>query len=624
MENRIFFGKVTTDNGGVHQLNKGFLIGKKTWFGELKENDIAIITEDGNIRNFRKVKSIEKLENNELKYYFEKILKNDFNPLKRKNDILYTKYFKFDKSSANLAYRQNPKNFNKLNLNEEYLDKKIEEFEFNKDSYKNIYFLTNEDVLKNKNININSRDVLFIVSNEKEGYKIKDVYNYNDKKIKEKINLKDINITLNIEKYGLENAYKKAIENNETNKMNLLKNIIDSINKEGYYCHPHDKELNILYDILIVNENTNKKNKKNKDRNIDIDTVKNTYNINNDNNKIKNLDEKLQKTDEECSYNQIFYGVPGCGKSYKIQQILVKNNINGNQTEKILFHPDYSYTDFIGQLEPKLIENKKENKNDVTYDFNPGPFSIILKKALADENKKYVLVIDEINRGNASAIFGDIFQLLDRNKNGESEFSIKNEVISKYLLDKRDGIGQIDEKKVKDIKIPSNLYIFATMNTSDQNVFTLDTAFKRRWNFEKISNIFNDKEDEQYKRIIPEFKNDEGEEITWGVFQEAINNIINKELINYGINGEDKQLGKYFVKDEELKNKKKFAYKVLMYLWDDVVKVNRNILFDTENYSTLDEVIEGFLDKNVGIKIFKENFKSLMSHKKDEETKEQK
>lgn len=622
MENRIFFGKVTTKNGGVQQLNKGFLIGPKNWFGELKENDIAIITEDGNIKNLRRVKSIEKLENNELKYYFEKIFEKDFNPLKKRNDILYTKYFKFDKASTNLANMQNHTNFNKLNLNEEYLDKKIEEFEFNKDAYKKIYFLTNEDVLKNKNININPRDVLFIVSNEEDGYKIKEVYNYNDKRIKEKINLKDINITLNIEKYGLENAYKKAIENNETNKKNLLKNIIDSINKEEYYCHPHDKRLDFIYAILIVNENINKKSK---DRNIDGDTVENTYNINNDNNKIKNLDEKLQKNDEDCSYNQIFYGVPGCGKSYKIQQILVKNNIDEkNQTEKILFHPDYSYTDFIGQLEPKLIENKKENKNDVTYEFNPGPFSIILKKALADENKKYVLVIDEINRGNASAIFGDIFQLLDRNKNGESEFSIKNEVISKYLLDKRDGIGPIDEKKVKDIKIPSNLYIFATMNTSDQNVFTLDTAFKRRWNFEKISNIFNDKEDEQYKRIIPEFKNDEGEEITWGVFQETINNIINKELINYGINGEDKQLGKYFVKDEELKNKKKFAYKVLMYLWDDVVKVNRNILFDTENYSTLDEVIEGFLNKNVGIKIFKDNFKSLMSHKRDEETKEQK
>lgn len=622
MENRIFFGKVTTKNGGVQQLNKGFLIGPKNWFGELKENDIAIIREDGNIKNFRRVKSIEKLENNELKYYFEKIFENDFNPLKRRNDILYTKYFKFDKASANLANMQNHTNFNKLNLNEEYLDKKIEEFEFNKDSYKNIYFLTNEDVLKNKNIN--PRDVLFIVSNEKEGYKIKDVYNYNDKKIKEKINLKDINNTLNIEEYGLENAYKKAIENNETNKKKLLKNIIDSINKEGYYCHPHDKGLDFIYAILIVNENTNKKSKdRSTNRDTDRDTVENTYNMN-DNNKIKNLDEKLQKTDEDCSYNQIFYGVPGCGKSYKIQQILVKNNIEENQTEKILFHPDYSYTDFIGQLEPRLIENKKENKNDVTYEFNPGPFSIILKKALADENKKYVLVIDEINRGNASAIFGDIFQLLDRNKNGESEFSIKNEVISKYLLDKRDGIGQIDEKKVKDIKIPSNLYIFATMNTSDQNVFTLDTAFKRRWNFEKISNIFNDKEDEQYKRIIPEFKNDEGEEIIWGVFQETINNIINKELINYGINGEDKQLGKYFVKDEELKNKKKFAYKVLMYLWDDVVKVNRNILFDTENYSTLDEVIEGFLNKNVGIKIFKDNFKSIMNYKKDEETKEQK
>ena len=141
------------------------------------------------------------------------------------------------------------------------------------------------------------------------------------------------------------------------------------------------------------------------------------------------------------------------------------------------------------------------------------------------------------------------------------------------------------------------------MNTSDQNVFTLDTAFKRRWNFEKLSNIFNKenkKDRQQYNKIINGL-----EKIKWGVFQETINSILNNRLKEYGINGEDKQLGKYFVKDDELNNKNKFAYKVLMYLWDDAVKLDRSILFNTEDeeVQTLDDVIDGFLNKK-GINIF--------------------
>lgn len=591
MEDRIFFGNVTTKNGGVKQLNAGYLIGPKNWFGEMKENDVAIITEDGDIKNFRRVITIEELKDNKLKYNFKKIFDNDFKPLKKGNDILYTKYFKFDKISANLATMPNRTNFYKLHLNDEYINKTIDEFQFNKESFKNIYFLLNEDILKNKKIKINSRDVLFIVSNEKDGYNIKEVYNYNDKKIKEKINLKEINDTLNIEKYGLKEAYKHSKENNKNAKTNLLKIIMDSIKKDGFYCHPHYKALNLLYSVLIVNEEVSKINKKE---------------IENTSYKIKNLDENLNKTDKDCSYNQIFYGVPGCGKSYKVKQILKENGIAESQTEKILFYPDYSYTDFIGQLEPRVIKNEKEKKNDVTYEFNPGPFSKLLKKALADKNKNYVLVIDEINRGNASAIFGDIFQLLDRSENGESEFSIKNETISRYLSDKRDDIGPIDEKYITNIRIPNNLYIFATMNTSDQNIFVLDTAFKRRWNFEKISNKFNfknDKNSNEYKQC--NHKIDGLENITWGKFQDAINSVINEELKNYGINGEDKLLGKYFVKDEELNDKNKFAYKVLMYLWDDAVKVDRSILFNIEDekLQTLDDVIYGFLGDK-GIKIF--------------------
>ena len=287
----------------------------------------------------------------------------------------------------------------------------------------------------------------------------------------------------------------------------------------------------------------------------------------------------------------------------------IANNIPNNQTEKILFYPDYNYTDFIGQLEPKIIRDNGKNKNEITYEFNPGPFSIILKKALTNPNKNYVLVIDEINRGNAPAIFGDIFQLLDRCESGESEFSITNKTISDYLKD--GGIG-IKTSDVKYIKIPKNLYIFGTMNTSDQNVFTLDTAFKRRWNFEKLSNKFNKenkKDQEQYNKKIAGLEN-----ITWGISQETINSALNQKLKEYGINGEDKQLGKYFAKDDELNNKCKFAYKVLMYLWDDAVKLDRNILFNEndEMLQTLDDVIDGFLGQK-GINIFSKDIIDKMT-----------
>lgn len=596
MKNRIFFGKVNKKVGGVEQLKNGYLIGPTKWFGQLKKDDIAIISEDRMIRNIRKVDSIEKINNNELKYKFSKILAKDFDPAIKGNDILNSVYFKFDKDSANKSLMPGRINFNELNLNEEYINVPIEEFVFDKDSSKNIYFLTEEEVLEKEQIEIKPRDILFIVSNKETGYQIKEVYNYTDKKIKENINLQKINGTLNIEKYSLKEAYEKASQNNEKYKCKLLIDIINSLDEKNYYFFTHDKRLNDLYAILKVN-NSNDKSKDIRNNTPKMEDITALT-------KIKNLDENLKLSeDTECSYNQIFYGVPGCGKSYKINKILNENKISDEQTEKILFHPDYNYTDFVGQLEPKIIKDYEKNKNEVTYEFNPGPFSIILKKALTDKNKNYVLVIDEINRGNAPAIFGDIFQLLDRNEDGESEYSITNKTITDYLIADKDGISNIDEKFTTNIKIPKNLYIFASMNTSDQNVFTLDTAFKRRWNFEKLSNIFNKenkKDRQQYNKIINGLEN-----IKWGVFQETINSILNNRLKEYGINGEDKQLGKYFVKDDELNNKNKFAYKVLMYLWDDAVKLDRSILFNTEDeeVQTLDDVIDGFLNKK-GINIF--------------------
>lgn len=258
--------------------------------------------------------------------------------------------------------------------------------------------------------------------------------------------------------------------------------------------------------------------------------------------------------------NRLIYGVPGCGKSWTIKNEICKD-AKEFFIERVVFHPDYTYSDFVGQILPKVSED------GVDYKFSPGPFTNIVKKAYENPSEEFFLIIEEINRGNAPAIFGDIFQLLDRLKKddddfkkGTSEFGVTNSEIA-YEVYK-------DEKRK--VRIPSNLNIIATMNTSDQNVFTLDTAFKRRWHMEMIKNNFNK----------PKFKDTpiQNSDITWKVFGTAINEIIVEDS-NSTLSSEDKRLGAYFVDEEDLSSRKLFAEKVLMYLWDDVFKFSREDYF---------------------------------------------
>lgn len=288
--------------------------------------------------------------------------------------------------------------------------------------------------------------------------------------------------------------------------------------------------------------------------------------------------------------NIIFYGVPGCGKSHKINELLnvflylddQVNSSNKKYYKRILFHPEYSYSDFVGQLRPVA-----KNSN-ITYEFVPGPFTEILCDAYKDLEHDYFLIIEEINRGNAPAIFGDLFQLLDRDDSGKSEYGIYNKDILDYL--KENGICK------ECIEIPSNLTIFATMNTCDQNVFTLDTAFKRRWRMYRIKNNFDKDKSISGWRINFE---DKSNGFFWKDFAEAVNDAILNNC-NDGTAAEDKQLGTHFVNENDLGDVRRFAEKVLLYLWDDVAKYDKSQLFDTNNYKTLDKVIDGFVEgKNV-------------------------
>lgn len=302
------------------------------------------------------------------------------------------------------------------------------------------------------------------------------------------------------------------------------------------------------------------------------------------------------------SINKIFYGTPGCGKSYHIDyKILGKDkdtkeycgNYKKENIIRTTFYQDYSNTDFIGQILPKVTKN--ENGDSVVeYSFSPGPFTLALIQAIKNPTKKVALVIEEINRGNAPAIFGDIFQLLDRDNDGISEYGIVNVSVLDYL---NDYIFEVNgEKKnyiFKEIKLPGNMDIFATMNTSDQNVYTLDTAFVRRWDKEKIKNLFTDCEFADTN--IP------GMDYTWEEFVTAINNHIAKHLEDLQVN-EDKQIGAFFVKKNLLgSTPEKFAYKVFDYLWSDVAKLDHEIFFN--HFDTLEALIKAY--EKEGVDVFK-------------------
>lgn len=291
--------------------------------------------------------------------------------------------------------------------------------------------------------------------------------------------------------------------------------------------------------------------------------------------------------------NIILYGVPGAGKSWTIKHEYCDDE---SRMERLVFHPDYTYSDFVGQILPKVSED-----GSVSYEFSEGPFTKLVRKAYINPDKMYYLIIEEVNRGNAPAIFGDVFQLLDRAKDGSSEYEITNADIAKKVY--------LNENHK--VSIPSNMCILCTMNTSDQNVFTLDTAFQRRWNMRLIRNKFHDEEDEIRFAGTKILDTD----VTWEKFFTEINNFIIGKNIRM-TSSEDKRLGTHFVSEEDLamgdgseRQISRFPEKVLKYLWDDAFKFTKEDVFDLEKVKSLEDVIDLFVFStgNDRFAVFKEN-----------------
>lgn len=310
--------------------------------------------------------------------------------------------------------------------------------------------------------------------------------------------------------------------------------------------------------------------------------------------------------------NIILYGVPGSGKSWTIEHEYCADE---DRMERLVFHPDYMYSDFIGQILPVVRDDK------VRYEFAPGPFTKLLKKAYENPDKNFYLIVEEINRGNAPAIFGEVFQLLDRIDDEESEYSVGT---SEYAIT-NSNIAQIvygDEKRK--VRLPSNFSIIGTMNTSDQNVFTLDTAFQRRWIMRMIPNTF-DGHKFANKPILDTT-------VSWRAFCSAINDEILRR--NNVTSSEDKRLGAYFItaadlvwheeEDQVEKGSKewiiarhsnaRFSEKVLKYLWDDAFKFAHPETFDTKAYASLELVIETFCNEraNDRFKVYNENLRKAI------------
>jgi len=319
----------------------------------------------------------------------------------------------------------------------------------------------------------------------------------------------------------------------------------------------------------------------------------------------------------EC--NRIVFGAPGTGKSYKLK--CDTNDLIGEfggTYERVTFHPDYTYSQFVGTYKPVTDAN-----GDIRYAFVPGPFMRVyveaIKSGRSNNPQPHLLLIEEINRAKVAAVFGDVFQLLDRDDAGVSEYEIQaSEDIRKYLAKELGGAPD----NYKKIRIPNNMFIWATMNSADQGVFPMDTAFKRRWNFEYLG---IDENEEKISGIGKIMLSGTDEPIEWNHLRKAINAKMSSS--DFKIN-EDKLMGPFFLSKKVIASNENgmifdkekfidaFKSKVIMYLYEDAVKQGKHRFFegcpDTSKYSAVCDAFD-----KIGTGIFGVTFRETFYDKED-------
>lgn len=326
----------------------------------------------------------------------------------------------------------------------------------------------------------------------------------------------------------------------------------------------------------------------------------------------KGFEEVNFYTGIKCKYprNRIVFGAPGTGKSFRLKddcRALLANTTGGY--ERVTFHPDYTFSQFVGAYKPVT-----DDEGNIRYDFVPGPFMRVYVKAIksgrTDNPQPFILVVEEINRAKVAVVFGDVFQLLDRDALGVSEYEIEvAEDIKKYLAAELGG----DPDNYCQIRIPDNMFIWASMNSADQGVFPMDTAFKRRWSFEYLG--INENESKIRGSIM--LGEDDIQVVEWNILRKAINEKLASE---YRVN-EDKLMGPFFLPktiittvsdtDDTIADTDlfldTFKSKVIMYLYEDAAKQHKHKLFagcpDTTKYSAVCEAFD-----KIGMRIFGEDF----------------
>lgn len=354
--------------------------------------------------------------------------------------------------------------------------------------------------------------------------------------------------------------------------------------------------------------------------------------------------EETEKETIDFPHNRIVFGAPGTGKSHRLNE---DSHLFGKRMERVTFHPNYSYAQFVGTYKPV----QGEDDGEIRYEYVPGSFIRIYTKALQNPENNYLLLIEEINRADVAAVFGDTFQLLDR-KDGVSEYEVAvGEDLRCYLLrqlygDKRwEECSDLEKERCNFLSLPDNLYLWATMNSADQGVYPMDTAFKRRWEFEYIGVDDREQVEAAGNYYIPmRIRDEDRYYVRWQDLRDGINGILSGDDCKVN---EDKMLGPFFlsksileeineamvlrqswmqdgreveeadkirVRAVERKFIKAFESKVIMYLFEDVMKMRPSRIFVNHSGKMIfSEICRSF--EEMGEKVFGLNLTQSLQEK---------